>query len=221
VRSLNDAPAEASQLKLGVEKALESWRVRQRNRRVPNCQQAIHLWDALTYIAGELYKLPGRRVILAVSQGGDEGNGRTWNEVRAYMQATGVAVFGMTHIYSAREAGHSVSLLWSSEDPFHLLCELSGGVVLLTHGSELEETMERFMTMLRERYIVEFPRPANSTSGPHSMEVAIGASHDYIRSAGISVPIPDPAVLADPTTVPSDPTRTPEIGARKIMTKPQ
>jgi hypothetical protein len=221
VRSLNDAPADALQLKLGVDKALESWRVRQQNRKEPSCQQAIHLWDALTYIASELYKLPGRRVILAVSQGDDEGSGRTWNEVRAYMQATGVAVVGMTHIYTAKEVGHAVFLRWSSEDPFHLVCELSGGVVLLTHGSELEETMKRFITILRERYIVEFPRPANATSGAHSMEVAIGASNDYIRSAGISVPIPDAAVLADPTTVPSDPARAPEMGTRHPMEKPQ
>jgi hypothetical protein len=46
------------------------------------------------------------------------------------------------------------------------------------------------------------------------------AGNDFIRPSGISVPMPDPAVLADPTTVPSDPSHAPEQGQRRIMEKP-
>jgi hypothetical protein len=54
------------------------------------------------------------------------------------------------------------------------------------------------------------------------MEVSIAKGQgNFIRSAGISVPVPDAALLADPTTVPSDPSRTPELGTRKTMKKPQ
>jgi hypothetical protein len=42
----------------------------------------------------------------------------------------------------------------------------------------------------------------------------------FIRPAGISVPVVDPAVLADPTTVPSDPSSTPELGKRRVLTPP-
>jgi hypothetical protein len=31
------------------------------------------------------------------------------------------------------------------------------------------------------------------------------------------VPLPDPKVLADPTTVPGDPAKTPELGTRKAL----
>jgi hypothetical protein len=218
IQSLNDVSAESGRLKVGVDKALESWMVRKRNNHGSNCRQSLHLWDVLAYITSELYKLPGRRVILAVSQGEDEGSVHSWNELRTYAQATGVAVFGLTN-FPLAVLGNN--LLWRSENPFHSLCELSGGLLFWISTNSPQEPLKQFVTTVRERYIVEFPRPANSTPGAHSMEVKIAKSDDFIRSAGISVPIPDAAVLADPTTVPSDPTLTPELGTRKIMEKPQ
>jgi hypothetical protein len=222
IRSLNDVPSGSAQLKLGVEMALESWTIRKQNKHEPSCLQSVHLWDALAHITGELYKLPGRRVVLAVSEGKDKGSGHSWNEVRSYAQATGVAVFGLSYIPQyARDLNHAF-LRWSSEDPFHSLCELSGGVVFLTNTRSLPQTLREFVTTVRERYIVEFPRPANSTAGEHGFEVTIAKGQgDFIRPAGISVPVPDVALLADPTTVPSDPSRTPELGTRKTMKKRQ
>jgi len=219
VRSLNDAAAESGRLKLAVNRALESWTIRKKKRNEPNCQQSIHLWDALAYLTGELYKVPGRRVILAVTDGRDNGSRNTWKEVTTYAGANGVAVFGMTYL-PLQAVGKVQFLLWSREDPFHLLCELSGGMVLLTTATSLDVTLERFVTILRERYIVEFPRPANSTSGKHAMNVQVAKGNYFVRPAGISVPIPDPALLADPTTVPSDPSRTPEQGTRKPLAQP-
>jgi hypothetical protein len=203
-------------LKLAVNQALEWRTIRTKKRHESNCQQSIHLWDALAYLTRELDKLPGRRVILAVTDGHDSGSRNTWKEVTTYADVTGVAVFGVT--YSPAEvAGGIWYLRWSSEDPFHSVCELSGGMVLLTAAISLDVTLQRFVTMLRERYIVEFPRPANSTSGKHTMNVQIANGNYFVRPAGISVPIPDPALLADPTTVPSDPSRTPVQGTRKPL----
>ena len=220
MRSLNDAPAESGRLKLAVNQALELWTIRKKTRHEPSCPQSVHLWDALAHIAGELYKLPGRRVILVVTDGRDRGSRHTWKEVMTYAGVTGVAVFGVTYI-PAEVVGKSFHFpRWGSEDPFLSLCELSGGMVSLSTTTSLEFTLQRFVTMLRERYIVEFPSPANATSGQHGMNVKVAKSNYFIRPAGISVPIPDTALLADPTTVPSDPSRTPEQGTRKPMTKP-
>ena len=89
VQSLNDMPAESERLKIAVNEALETWM-----RSEVKCQQSIHLWDALARVVVDLSKLPGRRVILAVSNGRDQGSVHSWNEVRDLAEATGVAVFG-------------------------------------------------------------------------------------------------------------------------------
>ena len=222
VRSVDDAPAESARLKRGVDSALESWRTRQSAVPVQRCQQKLHLWDSLAFVVSQLSKLPGRRVVLVVSDGNDKGSRHPWNEVRAFAEAKGVAVFGVSYspsestIVSAPEVRR-----WSSEDPFHSLCELSGGVVVVSSPSLLTFTLQRFVTMLRERYIVEFPRPANATSGVHAQEIRIAKGSYFIRPAGDSFPVPDAAVLADPTTVKSDPSLAPEQGKRKPMEKPQ
>jgi hypothetical protein len=216
VQSLNDMPAESERLKIAVNEALETWMLPE-----VKCRQSIHLWDALASVVVDLSKLPGRRVILTVSNGRDQGSVRSWNEVRDLAEATGVAVFGVTYVPFEAKDLQSRFLSWSSEDPFHSVCELSGGMVLLSTTKSLEFTLHRFVTLVRERYIVEFPRPAKVTSGKHVKEVRIAHSKDFIRPAGISVPIPDAAVLNDPTTVPSDPSRTPVVGARKPMSTPR
>jgi hypothetical protein len=219
VQSLNDVPAESGGLKIGVKEALQSWTLRQQDKQ--DCQQSVHLWDALTQITGEMSKLPGRRVILAVTDGNDKGSRTTWNEARNLAENSGVAVFGLSYIPQyAKDRNHRF-LRWSTEDPFHSLCELSGGIVFLSNTRSLGEALTAFVTTVRERYIVEFPRPAHATAGVHVKEIRIVRSNDFIRPAGISVPVPDAAVLADPTTVPSDPTRTPELGTRAPMKKPQ
>jgi hypothetical protein len=216
VQSLNDVPAESERLKIAVNEALQTWMLPE-----VKCEQSIHLWDSLALVVTHLSKLPGRRVILAVSNGRDEGSVRSWNEVRYLAEAAGVAVFGVTYVpFEAKDQQHRF-LSWSSEDPFHSVCELSGGMVLLSTSTSLEFTLQRIVTLLRERYIVEFPRPANATSGVHSQEVRIAKSKDFIRPAGVSFPIPDPSALVDPTTVPSDPSRKPVMGTRKPMAIPK
>jgi hypothetical protein len=215
VQSLNDVPAESERLKVAVNEALQTWMQPE-----VKCKQSVHLWDALAHMTAELSKLPGRRVILAVTDGYDKRSEHTWNEVNNLAQAAGVAVFGVRYIPSQITMPDSRLLRWSSEDPFLSLCELSGGTVLLSQPSGIDFTLQRFATLVRERYIVEFPRPANATSGKHVQQVRIAKSKDFIRPAGISVHIPDAAELSDPTTVPSDPSRTPVVGKRKPMTIP-
>lgn len=228
IRSWNNVPAENMGLKVAVSDALQSWTSRRGNKDEPKCQQRFHLWDALAYVVGELSQLPGRRVILVVSDGQDKDSRRPWNEVRANAQYKGVAVFGMTDVaHYMVGVGHVVGVhpafqQLGTEDPFQALCQLSGGLVLSTSKQSIEETLRRFTTILRGRYIVEFPRPGNSTAGEHDMQVRVEKSgNDFIRPAGISVPIPDAAVLADPTTVPSDPSLTPQEGNRHPVTAPR
>jgi hypothetical protein len=235
-RSGNNFSAESAVLKNAVDSALRSWTDSRANKHEPKCEHPIHLWDGLAYVVSELYKVPGRRVILVVSDGRDRGSRRSWNDVRAFAQSTGATVFGMiylpqypngnytasgNHMVGNRIVGSSGFGQLGTDDPFQMLCQMSGGMVLSSSSKWLDETLRRFTTMVRGRYIVEFPRPAKSTAGQHNLQVRVEKSGpDIVRWAGISVPVPDAAVLADPTTVHSDPSLTPQLGKGQSMKKP-
>jgi hypothetical protein len=218
-QTLEDAPAEQDGLKRAVDSALQVWSYRRQKKHKSDCRPSSRLWDALTsIILDPVYHLPGRRVVLAITDGSDKGSTSTWNYVRALAQSAGVAIFGVVDVPPQLTGSWNRS----REDPFNSVCQLSGGTIFITNERDVAETLKRFIQTVRERYIVELPRPLNSTPGEHGLRVKIAKSEDdFVRSAGLSVPLPDPAVLADPTTVPSDPTLTPELGRRKVMTKPQ
>ena len=218
-QTLEDAPAEQDGLKRAVDSALQVWSYRRQKKHESDCKPSSRLWDALTsIILDPVYHLPGRRVVLAITDGSDKGSTSTWNYVRALAQSAGVAIFGVVDVPPQLTGSWNRS----REDPFNSVCQLSGGTIFITNERDVAETLKRFIQTVRERYIVELPRPLNSTPGEHGLRVKIAKSEDdFVRSAGLSVPLPDPAVLADPTTVPSDPTLTPELGRRKVMTKPQ
>ncbi|HMF52860.1 MAG TPA: hypothetical protein VK593_00825 [Edaphobacter sp.] len=220
-RSLNDAPADSARLLARVDALVTPWMALR--GREPRCtQQPIRLWDALGFVAKQMEALPGRRVILVISDGDDKGSVRTWNEVRAYAQVVSIAVFG---IIRTQVLGSSVTAPMPARNdayPFLSICELSGGMLMPTMPGLMEKTLQRFMTMLRERYVLEFSRPSNSTQGAHSVQIKIaGGNSNFIRSTGVSALLPDDAVLNDPTTVPSDPSRAPEQGKRRVLLPPK
>jgi hypothetical protein len=225
-RSAENVVVSPELLKDAVARSLQSWRDRMRDRHGAGCQQTVHLWDALGYITNRLAGQPGRRVILALTDGEDKGSSNRWNQVRIFAQMTAVAIFGMSYV--PNEPGFLQSLnapvfsqSLSSEDAFHSVCELSGGLVFAANNDTLDKRLKEFVAMVRGRYIVEFPRPYNSTRGQHQFVVAIDKSKAFIRSTGISVPLQDAKVLADPSTVRSDPSLAPEEGTRHILETPQ
>jgi hypothetical protein len=215
IETLNDAPVEQERLRRAVDSALRSWTYRRQNKHRSDCKPTLHLSDALTSVMNGLHRLPGRRVILAITDGNDKGSKYSWNDVRAYATATEVAVFGMVYVPYRLGSYRSTSY----EDAFKSVCELSGGMIFPSNGRDVAETLQRFTKTVRERYIVEFPRPFNSTVGEHVLLVTIDKMDAFIRPAGIAVPMADPAVLADPTTVPADPSRAPVEGTRRVLTK--
>ena len=209
---------DSGKLKLAADTALHSWTNRGEEKKGPECQHAGHLWNVLAYMTQALSGEPGRRVILAMTDGEDRGSTHTWNELKTFAQSTGVTIFGLKDTLSTLRGANMQSRF--DEKPFQSVCELSGGTIFLANGAGLEETLKLFTTMLRERYIVEFPRPSNSTAGAHSIDVRVDRSNYFVRPAGISVPIADAAVLADPKTVPSDPSLAPKLGTHPIESAP-
>ena len=105
----------------------------------------------------------------------------------------------------------------TSDDPLDRVCELSGGIALMTNPSNVGKVFARIPELVRKRYILEFPRPSNATAGAHHFEVRVENGDFFIRSSGTSIPLPDPNIVADPTTLPNDPATTPQMGQPKTI----
>ena len=233
-RSLHEAPAESVLLKKAVGAVLEPSVQHKRNKHGERCDLRGHLWDGLAEVAIALSEAPGRRVILVVTDGRDSGSRNSWNEVRYFAQSKGIAIFALNFAPASLAAMGSYRVgsggylpggggASAVEKPLVSVCELSGGIVMrMNDSSALSKSLERFVTMLRERYIVEFPRPTNSTAGEHGLEVKIDKGiYIIIRPSGVSVPLPDPALMADPATIQAGPSQAPEQGTQKVNNKPK
>jgi len=218
-RYANDVPVDAAHLRKVVHEALQSWVDQRHAKGGSRCKSEVKLWDALAFVTNQLSGLPGRRVILAVTDGKDKGSKNRWNEVRVFAQASAVAIFGMPYVPWLGVGVPRVGNVM--EDPFSSICELSGGLVFSANRSDVAARLKGFVTMVRGRYLVEFPRPYNSTRGQHQLVVTIDKSKAFIRSTGIAVPIQDAKVLDDPSTVHPDSSSAPVEGTRRILTPPQ
>lgn len=220
IRTANNVPANSPEIEQDVDDALQ----------LPNshgkkgdsaCAGSLHLWNALAAITLQLSDLPGRRVILAITSGVDGGSSLKWVDARNFADDASVAVFGLRlPVYQNSLVVQSLALQngqFEQEDPFNIICQLSGGIILRTHGRELPQVLDKFVNRVRGRYILEFPRPANSTTGRHSILVTMKGTDDFIRPTGIAVPLLNRAILTDPTTIPSDPARTPKMGKRRML----
>jgi hypothetical protein len=159
----------------------------------------------------ELREQPGWRAVLVVTDGVDHGSHTKWNELRAMAQARGVAIFGLTQ--SAHPSARFMQ--GGGREPiFQQLCEGTGGLVLTADRKELPSELRWFTNLLRNRYIAEFPHPVDTKGGYHDLRVDVAAFSTVVLHAGVSVPVDDPKVLNDPTTVPLNPADAPQLGGK-------
>jgi hypothetical protein len=213
VRTAGDVPVDAAMLKDAVGRALEAWRTHGQDRHSRSCKVSWNLWDAMGHVTQGLKGQPGRRVMLVVTDGVDRGSRSSWDALRDYAQENGVAIFGL--VQPGDLSGLFRTAAPGQATGFNPLCELTGGIVLTSTQKELAERLKWFTTLLRDRYIVEFPHPIDTNGGEHDMNITVDKMDAFIRPAGIGIPLDDPAILKDPTTVPSDPSRAPQLGKRK------
>ena len=213
VRSADDIPADAGEIERRIDTVLQSPDTHGKKAH-STCEDSVQLWGALGEISRQLSSLPGRRVILAISSGYDGGIGLKWADLKRFATAESITIFGLSiPSYDATLRNKFAG----SENPFNIICQQTGGLILQLHGKELPQTLNRFVDLVRGRYILEFPRPANATLGEHNIVVTLEKTKAFIRPSGISIPLPDPAILTDPTTVPSDPSRAPKMGKRRAL----
>ncbi len=213
MNAVEDVPADRVQLKSAVDLALSSWTEHQRLKKKPPCSAETHLWDDLAYVASKLAKQPGWRAIVAVTDGDDRKSKLSPLELLNAAENGQVAIFGLDPV---QEFGQGWLSTNSAATRLATLCESSGGMRLNLYQSSVARRMQQLMQMLRERYILEFPRPANLKPGDISMSVQIDHIKAFIRPAGDGVPLNDEAVTAQ-----SEPIPEPSSAASQVEHNPK
>lgn len=151
------------------------------------CKGRWGLRDALLYLAYRMNARPGWHTIFAVTDGADTASTHTWETLRIGLNLTATTVIG---IMPEPDGPHDRSF-----EPFAELCGRSGGIVVFARPNWTDQALFlRAMQLIRNRYILEFPRPPWLHPGMHIVSV-LGAGRDQIYyPAGLSFVVQDSAV---------------------------
>jgi len=235
IRTAYDLQANPERLAEEVQRAMWSWQIRQEQNQElkrqkkplpPPCRTSIPLWDSMAEVLHELDPQPGRRVLLTVTDGEDSGSKTLWRDVMFHAQIHSETVFGLLpapkisliHKPDAQsELSHIDSPLYKGpENKFEQICVQSGGIQLHTNEHITTYQLKEFTQMLRERYILEFPRAVDEEAGVHTLAVSYRKKGNlYIASAGITVPIASEDERKGANTIQGDPSKKPTEGDRK------
>jgi hypothetical protein len=204
-------PAEPGRVKEAVQRALSAAALNAM-KRGGACRNHVYLLGAMVAVVKELSGSRGRPVVLVVSGGVDSGSTVPWNDLHGYAAGEGIALFGMNDGYEDPES------VWRTDktDPFRRLCESTGGIVMQASARDLQKRLQQWIAMLRNRYVVEFPRPQHLSTGAHSIDVSIKKDGlAFVTLAGVSVSLPDPKMTSDPNFIPSQQGADIPVGTRR------
>jgi VWFA-related protein len=217
MHAIRDVPAEPTQLKFAVDSALGTWTLRRQLKQKTACTSDAHLWDHLEQVTNNLSKQPGWRAIIAVTNGEDGKSLRSPNDLTFMAQNDQVTILNLnpsqdSHPTSfsgstaARGSTRRNSVSYAQTDigadQMQTVCELSGGLSLNLYGSDVAKRMRQFVSMLRDRYILEFARPQDLKPGTTLMTVQIEGRALFIRPAGDGVPMTDEALTPESSPIP-------------------
>ena len=202
-------PANAPSVERALQQVLGSPDLH-RGSTLPACGKSLRLWDTLSSMIGTLASETGRRVVLVLSGGSDHGSKNSWTALRSYAALRSVAVFGMTRPEVANSPHVTATPLWN-------ICALTGGLLLpADHPNDLPGRMDDLLDLLRNRYILDFPRSNHLESGSHTIEVqVVDTPRALVRLTGLTVPMLDQKLRDDPSTVPYLEADRPPVGERR------
>lgn len=197
----------------GVQRALSDAAESRKELNDAACADRILLWSALVGVVRDLDKSAGRRSMLVVSDGVDNGSRISWSDLHSVAGLHGVALFGMND-----GAVDMMRAMKELPDRLYALCESTGGIVLQTSPAKSGEALARWVSLLRGRYVIEFPRPQQMGSGVHSIVVSLkGSPSAFVTVAGVPVSVPDASQIADPSRVHSDAGADIPMGKRRPL----
>jgi len=220
VRTVADEPTTPAVLEKSVTLALSTLNGGDNEHGKERCRERWNLLDAVSAITRNLAEQPARRVILVFTGGLDEGSKTTWGSVSQVAQARGVAIFASVPagkgVAPVQNTLSGAIVGWrptAAVKELNSLCETTGGIILETSSSSLDAQLRELVSLVRARYILEFPRPA-AGAGMHNLDVSIENVSAFIRPAGSSFPLRDPALKNDPNTILPDPSAAPVVGPK-------
>lgn len=179
-----------------------------------SCGKNVPLWDATATVISDMSDAPGRRVILLISDGRDDGSSLGWPKLHDYAGREGVALFGLREQALAGYGWQGLEHI----DVFRTLCESTGGIVMQGERRDLQKQLQQWIELLRGRYIVEFPRPQAISHGKHDIVVSIkNDGLAFTTEAGASFTLPDPKITSDPHYVPSEEGTDIPVGKRRPL----
>jgi VWFA-related protein len=213
VRTADDIPANRATLAAAFNQAVNEPELHGRKGKPGACGNSVSLVDALAMVARPLSALPGRRVILVLSNGYDGKSSLRWSQLRQFAAAESISVFGMMYTTSgvqpsgfvdplARQLGADID---RTPNPLGALCDLTGGVaVFLSSDRKVFTALPHFVDTVRGRYILEFHRPNDAKPGRYTVDVTLDRTFAHIRVGGTSVRVATAAELAKPELAPGD-----------------
>jgi hypothetical protein len=226
VRTTEDKPATPDELRVSMQKVLTDGKEKARNGAPQSCWSEKRLYDVIATVAQDIGDSPGRRVILVISDGADRHSvNNNWSTVERYAGSKSITIFGIRPGSEHKEIGlydpfsePGAHGWWTitSADPFGMLCGSTGGVVLAGGKREnlMDGQIQRVITMLRNRYILEFPRPANGGPGLYSINVTISDPKAITRPAGVAFPPRERDPELPEGTLPQDVSKMPVVGSK-------
>lgn len=185
-------------LRLSVTSAMEIQPYWAGHRKNEACPQPLTYWDMVFYAARRLSESSGRKLIVTLGPS-DSINTLGAANIHAALLNSSISLFPIVHNGSSGGLSLSSLFLMNSDSlvPLMTQAEESGGMVLGATWKSLAKTLAQPVLLARGRYILEFPRPNSLPAGLHHITVADGHPRDFIRSAGISVPVADPKEIGN------------------------
>jgi hypothetical protein len=210
LKTSDNAPPDPSTLQQSLDLALTSPHTHGKKNR-PSCSGSIPLRDAIALAMQSLSRLPGRRVLLVLSSGYDSRSTVSAPLLNTIATHDAVTIFGL----STPDLVHV-----RDDNVLDLASESSGGLHLQTSPNKLLKALENFIDLLRMRYILEFPTPANGTAGIHEIQVTVAHTSAFITTSGVNIALPNPAIEQDSLTIHNDNPDAPVIGKHKRIPNP-
>ena len=153
------------------------------------CKEGGRLWDTLAAVSRVLQSAPSRRVLVAITNGKDHGSVVPPQSLAELAEGSAVAIFDLDP--TENSANNFLALRG-----LPLIAQSTGGLALGVDSGSLRQQIQRVVSLLRGRYIVQLRVPSDAKAGRLSLSARVTehtAETFTVRITGNSAPLPNPA----------------------------